>query len=1371
MVSSTLSSRPAAAEIRWRSGAAATQAKAPDEIRAVITELAARENARHVVVQLDQPLLPEQRVALERARVKLLVYLGDNAFFATLSARGVDAGAVARMPALLDVRSIERIWKLHPAIAAGRFPDYAVVDRSDPQNLRVAAYLKFHQDVDLATTGVNTARKHGAVIMDRVRSINVLVIELPQAGIDALADEDVVQWIEPPLPRFSEVNDDNRILSQVDTLQASPFNLDGTGISVLVYDGGFGLASHQDFGGRLTVRDNSGLSDHSTHVAGTVGGDGSLSGGLRRGMAPAVTIESYGFQFDGTGIFLYSNPGDLESDYDQAINVFGADISNNSIGTNTEANGFPCSIQGDYGVTSELIDSIVTGSLGAPFRIIWANGNERGGSRCDVEGFGDYYSTAPPAGAKNHITVGAVNSNSEGMTSFSSWGPVDDGRMKPDISGPGCQGNDDNGVTSTSSGGGYSVKCGTSMAAPTVTGLCSLILEDFRAQFPAQPDPRNSTLKALLAHNAKDKGNPGPDYQFGYGMVKGQETIDFMRTGNFDEDQVSQGGLVTYQAIVTDSDAELKVTIAWDDEPGTPNVDPALVNDLDLVVLSPSAVQAFPWTLDPLDPSARATQDQANTLDNIEQVLVEAPESGTWTIEVHGTNVPQGPQSFSICVSPAILSTGVTISLPNGPPEVLSPGVATTVSVEIVAIGESLVGGSQTLRYRFDGGVFQTAPLTPLGGDLYEAGIPSAGCTDSPEFYFTATGTISGTVSLPANAPTDVFSAAVGTTTVVLDDDFETNLGWTAGAVGDTATTGIWTRVDPNGTEAQPEDDHTVSPGVTSFVTGQGTVGGSLGENDVDGGNTTLVSPILDLSAFGDATVSYYRWYSNSTGAAPNTDVFTVDISNNGGSTWTNVETVGPSGADVVGGWVFHEFNVTAFVALTNQVLLRFVADDAGSGSVVEAAVDDVLVTGFDCTAQDCTVDPDCDDGAFCNGAETCVGGFCQAGTPVNCNDGIACTDDSCNEGTDSCDNVANNANCDDGLFCNGSETCSATLDCQAGTAPNCDDGVGCTDDSCNEGTDSCDNIANSANCDDGVFCNGSETCSATLDCQAGTAPTCDDGVGCTDDSCNAGTDSCDNIANNANCPDDGLFCNGTEFCDAVSDCSSTGDPCTGGETCNEATDTCDPPACNNDGTCDAGEDCNNCPNDCFSGGGGFCGDGICAGSANGEDCFLCSADCRCAGPGCNACCGDGFCGNNGEKASNCPVDCDPGFVPPSDGSCCGDGTCDGTENVTNCAIDCGCTVPADCDDAVACTIDDCVAGACQNTPDNGACPDDGQFCNGTEFCDAVSDCGSTGDPCSAGETCNESTDTCDPCTPKNSNCTTGAECCSGICKNNGRCR
>jgi uncharacterized protein YggL (DUF469 family) len=140
--------------------------------------------------------------------------------------------------------------------------------------------------------------------------------------------------------------------------------------------------------------------------------------------------------------------------------------------------------------------------------------------------------------------------------------------------------------------------------------------------------------------------------------------------------------------------------------------------------------------------------------------------------------------------------------------------------------------------------------------------------------------------------------------------------------------------------------------------------------------------------------------------------------------------------------------------------------------------------------------DSNCDNGLFCDGSETCDAALdCQAGTAPSADDGVGCTDDSCDEATDSLINTVNDSNCDNGLFCDGSETCDAALDCQAGTAPSVDDGAGCTDDSCDEATDSIVNTVNDGTCDNGLFCDGSETCDAALDCQAGTAPPIDEGV------------------------------------------------------------------------------------------------------------------------------------------------------------------------------------------------------------------------------------------------------------------------------------
>ena len=213
------------------------------------------------------------------------------------------------------------------------------------------------------------------------------------------------------------------------------------------------------------------------------------------------------------------------------------------------------------------------------------------------------------------------------------------------------------------------------------------------------------------------------------------------------------------------------------------------------------------------------------------------------------------------------------------------------------------------------------------------------------------------------------------------------------------------------------------------------------------------------------------------------------------------------------------------------------------------------LISGL-CEPKSCSSNPECDDGLYCNGVETCdVGGTCVPGTAVVCNDGVGCTVDDCNEGLDACEFLPDHAVCENGVFCDGVETCDSLLDCQAGVAETCDDGVGCTVDSCNGGTDVCDNVPDDGLCDNAVFCDGAETCDVALDCQAGTPVDCDDAVGCTADSCNEGTDSCDNIPDDGPCQN-GLFCDGAETCDALLDCQPDGDPCPG-LSCDEIIDFC----------------------------------------------------------------------------------------------------------------------------------------------------------------------------------------------------------------------
>ena len=272
---------------------------------------------------------------------------------------------------------------------------------------------------------------------------------------------------------------------------------------------------------------------------------------------------------------------------------------------------------------------------------------------------------------------------------------------------------------------------------------------------------------------------------------------------------------------------------------------------------------------------------------------------------------------------------------------------------------------------------------TSLGGNLYEAALPALPCGDQVSYYVSAQSSSGITWSDPPAGQTQVYSAISGLLELsLLSDEFEANSGWTVGATGDNATTGIWTRVNPIGTAAQPEDDHT-NPGTFCFVTGQGVAGGGLGDNDVDGGTTTLVSPAFDLGGTTDPYVSYWRWYSNNTGGEPGADTFVVQISNNNGTNWVNLETVGPTGADALGGWIQHRARVADFVSLSSQVKLRFRASDLAGGSIIEAAVDDLEFTELICTVAVTDVEPG--SGSF-NGGNlvTLTGeGFFQGETSV----------------------------------------------------------------------------------------------------------------------------------------------------------------------------------------------------------------------------------------------------------------------------------------------------------------------------------------------------------------------------------------------------
>ena len=282
-------------------------------------------------------------------------------------------------------------------------------------------------------------------------------------------------------------------------------------------------------------------------------------------------------------------------------------------------------------------------------------------------------------------------------------------------------------------------------------------------------------------------------------------------------------------------------------------------------------------------------------------------------------------------------------------PTQLDPGMPTMFDVTIDPREDSIVPGSAQLFTSINGGGYAASSLTSNGGNSYTATLPGASCDDTVEFYISVEGDTDGFVTLPEGGSSDPFSAIVGDLLVPFDDNFETNMGWTVSGNVSGQAEGVWQRGIPAGDGSRGDAPSDADGSGSCYLTGNGGPGSNT---DVDNGQTILNSPLFDLSAAPEAVISYSRWYDNTgsgTGAAPGADVFTVEISNNLGISWTTLEVVGPSDPQSSGGWFDVSFRVADFVEPTNLVLVRFIAEDIGDGSVIEAAVDAVRIESFSC--------------------------------------------------------------------------------------------------------------------------------------------------------------------------------------------------------------------------------------------------------------------------------------------------------------------------------------------------------------------------------------------------------------------------------------
>lgn len=473
--------------------------------------------------------------------------------------------------------------------------------------------------------------------------------------------------------------------SSLQTANAKPLHTDniiGAGMIVGVWDGGAGLPNHLAFqGGRYQIKNNANNGadaegkDHAAHVAGTVGA-AAFGDGRAKGFAYGATIHAY------NGINQY--------DIAPMIAAAGATtntmyVSNHSYGLYYEGSPVTSSIFGQYNVDAKEYDEVANN---APYyTIVFAAGNDRGKAAVPQKSGGkDLLSQAGVS--KNTVVVAATRGTEDfsgitGLTSvqnvggvgpfianYSSYGPTDDFRIKPDIAAKGGQDYVNDLVLSVGDANTAATASmqGTSMAAPAVTGVFTLWQGHYKSVFDTYM--RSASVRALMAHTAREAGPAtGPDFMFGWGLIdadKGRQIIDQaeVNTAIFEEIDLPQGSNFDYD-FTYDGVDPLIVTIAWNDPAGTVTSQTdlnlkKLVNDLDLrLINTDNNTVYYPWSLVQnwnITPTSTniAVRNVDNARDNIEKIEPVNAVAGNYNVQVtHKGNLSGGNQNFSIIISGA----------------------------------------------------------------------------------------------------------------------------------------------------------------------------------------------------------------------------------------------------------------------------------------------------------------------------------------------------------------------------------------------------------------------------------------------------------------------------------------------------------------------------------------------------------------------------------------------------------------------------------------------------------------------------------------------------------------------------------------------
>ncbi len=678
----------------------------------------------YVAIQFNQLPTEQEKLQLKQAGIVLLDYLPKNAYLAII-AENFNGNTLANS----NVRAVFQLKAAHKTPAAFmnlQFPEHAI-KQTGTVDLQITTYDKFSSaQLTASFSAIN------AVVLDEAPLFKNITLRIPQQNFLMLLNLPVISWVEAIDAPNKQENLLGRTLHRVNVLNDGVRNLKGQGVNIGIWDGGE-VYKHVDFSQisqRLFIQEPTGVSDHSTHCGGTIAGGG-LINPKARGMASQSKLYSWNFN------------GNIQTEMAAGIPAFGLSVSSHSYGST-----LTCGLTGSgvsYSTTSRNTD-LNLNNFSNHLHV-----HSAGNSQTSCSGG---WSTITSSGksAKNNILVANITTT-EAISGSSSFGPVADGRVKPEISSFGTN------VLSTYPNNQYATISGTSMATPGVAGSVALLVQRFR-QLNANAEPPSALIKNTILNTAHDLGNIGPDYRFGYGRLNALEAVKILEQNRYAVNSISTGASNDIIINVPAGAAKLRVMLTWNDPAALANANPALVNNLDLRVVN-GATTHLPWILDPNNPGSSATRGN-DTVSNIEQVIVDAPAAGSYTLRVGGTAIPSGPQEYSLTWS--VEMPYIEVIFPNGS-ESFNPGTTETITWNNAGITNP-----QTVEYSLDNGtswnvisstvspnttrLLWTPPAANTSTALVR--ISSGGITDNSDANFSILATPTGLTSSAACVAGDI---------------------------------------------------------------------------------------------------------------------------------------------------------------------------------------------------------------------------------------------------------------------------------------------------------------------------------------------------------------------------------------------------------------------------------------------------------------------------------------------------------------------------------------------------------------------------------------------------------------------------------------